>query len=101
MAYKTRINPLARLDILEAIDWYNEQQANLGYRFYKHTQNTIQSIQKNPFGFTVRYKTIRTAIVSKFPYMIHYNIILETEIIDILAIICTYRNPDTWFEKTK
>jgi hypothetical protein len=29
MAYKIIINPSVRLDIIEAIEWYNEHQSNL------------------------------------------------------------------------
>jgi plasmid stabilization system protein ParE len=99
MAYKVFINPSARLDIIEAIDWYNEHQPNLGFRFYKHMQSTIDNIQKNPSGFAIRYKNIRTAIVKKFPYMVHYIIDHQTGTISVLAIICMYRNPESWFEK--
>ena len=101
MTFKISINPTARLDIIEVIDWYNEQQSNLGFRFYKCTQTTLKSIQKNPLGYAIRYKTIRTAIINKFPYMIHYNVEQQTETIKVLAIICTYRNPESWFKKTK
>jgi len=100
MAYKISINPSATLDIVDTIDWYNGQQANLGFRFYKSIQATIKSIQKNPLGCAVRYKIIRTAIVKKFPYMLHYTVSQEFETIEILAVICMYRNPDSWFEKT-
>ncbi|MEI7830043.1 MAG: type II toxin-antitoxin system RelE/ParE family toxin [Prolixibacteraceae bacterium] len=99
MAYKIFINPSARLDIIEAIDWYNKQQTNLGFRFYKDIQSTLDNIQKNPSGFAVRYKTIRTAIVKKFPYMIHYIMDRQSETISVLAIICMYRDPELWIEK--
>ncbi|MEI7420603.1 MAG: type II toxin-antitoxin system RelE/ParE family toxin [Prolixibacteraceae bacterium] len=99
MAYKIIINPSARLDIIEAIDWYNDQQTDLGFHFFKYTQTTLDLIQKNPSGFAVRYKTIRTAIVKKFPYMVHYFIDQQTETIFVLAVICMYRNPESWFEK--
>jgi len=99
MAYKIKINPSARLDLIEAIDWYNKQQSNLGFHFYKYTQSTLDNIQKNPSGFAIRYKNIRTAIVKKFPYMVHYIIDQQIDTINVLAIICMYRNPESWFEK--
>lgn len=99
MAYEIIISPSAGLDIIEAIDWYNEQQPNLGFRFYKYLQTALNSIKENPSGFAVRYKTIRTAIVNKFPYMIHYTVDQQTDTISVLAVICMYRNPESWFEK--
>jgi hypothetical protein len=99
MAYKIIINPSARLDIIEAIEWYNEHQSNLGFRFYISAQTTLNNILKNPSVFAVRYKTIRTAIIKKFPYMVHYNVDQQTETISVLAVLCMYRNPESWVEK--
>jgi hypothetical protein len=53
----------------------------------------------NPSGFAVRYKTIRTAIIKKFPYMVHYIVDQQTETISVLAVLCMYRNPESWVEK--
>jgi len=50
MGYKIIINLSARIDIIETIDWYNEQQENLGLRFYKNIQTTIKSIPKNRYS---------------------------------------------------
>ena len=99
MAYKIIVNPSARLDIIEAIEWYNEHQSNLGFRFYISTQTTLNNIMRNPSGFAIRYKTIRTAIIKKFPYMIHYIADQQTETISVLAVLCMYRNPESWVEK--
>ncbi len=96
MAYKLFVNPSARLDIIEAIDWYNEKQPNLGFRLYKYIQTTLEIIRSNPSGFAVRYKTIHTAIVKKFPYMIHYIVDQQTETISVLAVLCMHRSPDSW-----
>ena len=54
---------------------------------------------ENPSGFAVRYKTIRTAIIKKFPYMVHYIVDQQIETISVLAVLCTYRNPESWVEK--
>ena len=99
MAYRITIHPSARHDIIEAIEWYNERQPDLGFRFYHATQTTLQQIKEKPEVFAIRYKTIRTAIVRKFPYMIHFMVDQQTESITVLAVLCTYRNPDSWIEK--
>jgi len=101
MAYKITFDPAARLDIIEAIDWYNDKQRGLGIRFYKQTKTALKNIQKNPLGYAIRYKTIHTAIINKFPYMIHYVVDQDLGIIRVLAIICMYRNPENWLENTK
>lgn len=101
MAYKISIDPDARIDIIEAIDWYNDKQQGLGFRFYKQTKTALNNIQKNPLGYAIRYKTIHTAIINKSPYLIHYVVDQDLRIIKVLAIICMYRNPETWLENTK
>ena len=101
MAYKIIIDAAARLDIIEAIDWYNDKQRGLGFRFYEHTKTALKNIQQNPLGYVIRYKTVHTAIINKFPYMIHYVVEQDLGIIRVLAIICIYRNPESWPESTK
>jgi len=44
----------------------------------------------------MRYKDIHTAIVSEFPYMIHYNIDADKNLITVLSIIHTSLNPKNW-----
>jgi len=101
MAYKINIDPAARLDIIEAIDWYYDRQRGLGFRFYKHTKAALKNIQKNPIGYVIRYKNVHTAIINKFPYMIHYVVEQDLGIIRVLAILCMYRNPESWPENAK
>ncbi len=36
----------------------------------------------------------------KFPYMVHFYINPKTDTVEVLAVICTDRNPKIWEEKT-
>jgi len=41
MAFKVILTQPARKDLLGAMDWYDEQQQNLGFKFYKdYLENT-------------------------------------------------------------
>ena len=95
MAYKIIIDPIADLDIIESIDWYNNAQAGLGLKFYKQILATFDVIIKTPFAFPVRYKTNHTALVKKFPFMVHYLINSEKNAIVITAVLHTSRDPKT------
>lgn len=55
MSYKIKLDPLAKNDIDDNIDWYNQQQPNLGNRFYKHVKETLGLIEQNPFSFPIKY----------------------------------------------
>jgi hypothetical protein len=47
--YKVIFSAHALHDIEKACDYYNLQQKNLGKRFVKQVENTLQSIRTNPF----------------------------------------------------
>ncbi|MGE4288172.1 MAG: type II toxin-antitoxin system RelE/ParE family toxin [Salinivirgaceae bacterium] len=98
--YRVRIEPRALADIQEITDWYNEKQAELGYRFLKTTIKQINSLSKNPCRFAIRYKVIRCMIIKKFPYMVHFYINQENSSVEILAVISTDRSPEVWKKKT-
>lgn len=42
MAYKIIVDPIAGLDIIESIEWYNKAQPGLGMRFYKQVQAVLK-----------------------------------------------------------
>jgi hypothetical protein len=98
--YKIKIDPEALADIHELGHWYESVQVGLGKRFHKITVSQINSLSKNPQMYAIRYHEIRCMIVRKFPCMVHFYINSETDTVEVLAVISTYRNPDLWKEKT-
>ena len=44
MAFKVKIDQDAVLDIQEAINWYNSQQAKLGKKFHSEIKNTFKML---------------------------------------------------------
>ncbi|NEW83634.1 MAG: type II toxin-antitoxin system RelE/ParE family toxin [Mariniphaga sp.] len=99
MAYSIIIDPVANLDIIDYIDWYNKAQPGLGIKFYKQVQVVIKSLQKNPFAFSIRYKDSHTALVKKFPYMVHYFVVKENSIVVVTSVLHTSRDPKIWIER--
>ncbi len=98
--YKVKVESDALTDIQEITDWYNEIQAGLGGRFQKTVVKQINSLNKDPQIFVIRYKEIRCVLVRNFPYMVHFYINTENKTVEILAVISTSRNPKIWEEKT-
>lgn len=72
MSFPAKLLPEARLDIVETIAWYNEQQAGLGKRFRSAFTETISLIREQPLLFAGRYRGIRLAPLKKFPYHVYY-----------------------------
>ena len=88
-------------DIQEIINWYEDQKVCLCELFHNTIVNHIDTLKITPHIYNIRYKQIHCALVNKFPYMIHYKVDQQTETIEVLAVICTYLNPESWVEKTK
>ncbi len=99
--YKLAIDPLAKIDIEDSIRWYNRASQGLGNQFYKKVKSTFFLIQNKPLHFPIRYKTTRTALVEKFPFLIHYNIDESNETIAVLGVLHTSRNSEIWEERTE
>lgn len=94
--YKVQLLPSAKLDIKQSADWYNEQQKGLGKRFTSTVRSNVKSIQQNPRTFSIRYDQTHTALVDVFPFMIHYIINEEKQLIIISNVLHTSRNPKNW-----
>ena len=88
-------------DLQQNVNWYNEKQAGLGARFFKAVKERISQIAKNPYSIVIRYENIRCAKVTGFLFMIHFIINQEINIIKIIAVFNTYRDPEIWKKRIK
>ena len=98
-SFKLVINFNAQLDLKENIHWYNQQKKGLGKIFYSSVKNKVKQLQNYPYSAENRYLNIRTAVVEKFPYMIHYIVDYDNETVIILAVLHTSKNPDSYYIK--
>lgn len=69
----------------------------LSQRFTQAVKTTIVDLQKHPTFYAIRYKNIRVAHTSKFPYAVHFFI--DNDLIVITAIIYGGRDPNMAFER--
>ena len=60
----------ARTDFLEAFDWYEGRTEGLGAEFLHAVDYALASIQRNPLGYQSVYRSIRRAVVHRFPYIV-------------------------------
>ncbi|MFW5657677.1 MAG: type II toxin-antitoxin system RelE/ParE family toxin [Bacteroidota bacterium] len=100
MGYKIKLDPLAKLDIDDNIDWYEQQQPGLGIRFYQNVKDAFRLIEQNPFSFPIKYKNTRATVVNAFPFTIYYIINQENNTIAILSVFKTPQHPDKWKSRT-
>ena len=94
MKYSVILTMNAIDELNQGIDWYNEQKAGLGNRFYTKVVSTIKALSKNPNLFEQKYKNYRGATVSVFPFVVYY-FIEEPNTIVISAIFHTSRDLET------
>jgi plasmid stabilization system protein ParE len=97
MGYSIELHPLAEVELWEAVDWYDEQKADLGKEFARELQSTIQAIQIAPQQFPKILDTKQKAVLQRFPYVIIFETVNTT--IYLLAIFHTKRDPAEWKER--
>jgi len=91
MVYRIFVKPEAEEELLEVLEWYDEQREGLGSELYKEVIELMNRIEKNPEHFQKRYKDFRISFTKRFRYGIHF--IVEGQIIYIHAILHTSKKP--------
>lgn len=90
-----KINPQAKIDIQEQINFYNDKQKGLGKRFHDDVKSTFKSILENPY-YQIRYKNVRCLPLKKFPAMVHYSLEENKNQITVRAVFHTSQDPQEW-----
>ncbi len=86
------IRVLAREDIQQVVDYYDEKSAHITDKFLNSLYTEFDIIVDNPALFQVKYRKTRVRYIKGFPYGIHY--ILKEQTIEVLAVLHTSRNPE-------
>lgn len=100
MKYSVEFRKEALQDILEAISWYEFQVEGLGDEFFISLENIKHLIEQNPLQFPQKYKGIRKALISKFPYIIYYKTEEPNKVL-VLAVLHMKRGPQSVKKKIK
>jgi len=87
--------PAARTELIEALDWYENEVPGLGSRFRTQIEATVERMSTNPQQFPVVHKDIRRALLRLFPYSL-FLVIEPTETLTVIACFHASRNPKRW-----
>src|SRR5690349_17969536 len=98
MSQRLRIEPLAEIDVASAYRWYESQQAGLGEDLLTALDECFTRVTENPSGYQVIYKSVRRALVRRFPYCV-YLITTKTDVV-VLAVLHGHRTPQRWRRRT-
>ncbi|HEY4943885.1 MAG TPA: type II toxin-antitoxin system RelE/ParE family toxin [Rhizomicrobium sp.] len=88
------IRPQARIELLEAADWYEARSEDLRAAFLRAFDATIANVVRHPLGYQVVFGAVRRAMLRRFPYAIIYRVD-EGEIV-VVACIHGARDPVEW-----
>ena len=86
--------PAARLEAVEAQDWYEREAPGLGARFRAELDRQVERILANPFQFPVMLADIRRAHLRRFPYGLYFRPLDDA--IYVIACFHSSRDPAIW-----
>ncbi len=89
--------PAARVELLDAQDWYESQRAGLGTRFREEVEPTIICMTENPQQFQVVIDDVHRARLRTFPYSLFFR--SETAILLVIACFHAKRDPQKWQQR--
>ena len=95
--YQLVFSPEAKTDVKSAAAYYDDKLPGLGKKFKNEVKRQLAQLKQNPYTRSIRYDSVRLAVIDKFPYSIHYT--TTERKVTIHAIICDYRNPAEYWVK--
>jgi len=84
----------AKLELTEAVNYYNDQNNGLGYEFAAEVKKTIERITQYPEAWFSISKRTKRCRCNRFPYGIIYYI--DNDKIVIVAVMHLKRKPNYW-----
>lgn len=94
---KVVFTPPARLELVDAVAFYEMQHPGLGARFKKEVRAAIHRMVEFPEAGSAARGDVRKAFVRAFPYKVLYA--FEGNQLVILAIAHQHRQPDYWTDR--
>ncbi len=91
---KLKFHPEARIELNEAVDYYEERRSGLGWEFYEEVQDAIRRILGFPNAWQQLSAKTRRCLTNRFPYGVVYQV--ETDEVRIIAIAHQSRKPGYW-----
>jgi plasmid stabilization system protein ParE len=98
LAHAVTFTPSARAELIDAQAWYENEAPGLGRRFRAAVHAVIERMSANPRQFPAVYKSIRRALLRRFPYALMF--VIEAD--DTLTVIACFhgsRDPARWQER--
>ena len=89
----------ARLDLLDAILWHDDQRTGLGDELEAAVDAALETISERPKSFPAVGGGARRALTKQFSYAIYFK--QEADAIIVFAILHTSRSSREWKRRLK
>jgi plasmid stabilization system protein ParE len=94
---KIDYHPMARLEAMDAFDWYRLHNLLAAERFQRELEKAQQAIQDLPDAWPMYLAGTRHYLIKRFPYAVVYRL-LESRI-EIVAVAHARRKPGYWVDR--
>jgi plasmid stabilization system protein ParE len=91
--------PEAAVDVIEARQWYDNQQEGLGDDFGNALVDVVERLQAMPLMYVIVVESVHRAKLRRFPYLLYYRV-LENQI-EVLAVLHSSRDPRLWRQRVR
>jgi plasmid stabilization system protein ParE len=92
MNRKIFVRSQAEADMAAAATWYDQQNPGLGTEYLRAVDVCIASVARNPAMYATVYRSVRRALLRRFPYGLFF--ITTNENIIIIACLHGKQNPN-------
>ncbi|MCB9762430.1 MAG: type II toxin-antitoxin system RelE/ParE family toxin [Alphaproteobacteria bacterium] len=99
MSLPIRISSEARVDLLEAWAWYEDQRLGLGDEFTVCVEAALEKVARFPEAWATVHGEVRRVIVRRFPYGVFY--VVEDGELVVLAVAHGRREPGYWLSRRR
>lgn len=99
MSHLLIVRPEAEADIAAAQQWYEGRRRGLGLEFRSALDDTVSSIAANPKLYASVYRSLRRALLRRFPYGVFY--LVQPETVIVVGVLHTSRSPRLWRARFK
>lgn len=98
--YTIELSKEAKTDYENAVAWYEEQKAGLGFDFSVRLAEIFESIENAPERQRFLYDNRRFAFVKQFPYKVYFLTDDLNLTVVVFAILHNRRDPQIWKERS-
>lgn len=92
--YSVIFTQAARVELVEAQDWYEGEATGLGRRFRQAIDALVERMGDNPRQFPTVFRNVRRALLRRFPYSLFF--VIEDDALIVIACFHASRDPSHW-----